>query len=250
MKKIKAKVLGPDYKTVNIDGMEFKIDINRKGNYFGYTPIMAMSQMEDNNYIIYTTILDEELNPVIPLRKEVCSFGDLEKGEAKYDVMLFDNDKCVYINDDYCYLINLKETEFEKKGSEYIPKNYILKFRALYNTATNIIIVYNETEAYLYNVDTEKKESKVYNYIKPTNEPGIYLAYHLVKNKYFYPLYAELKIEKGNVIHKDVMLKGNIALYPSSDILNSKTKLIKYCDSFYNDFVEKKESIKCKTLIQ
>lgn len=248
MKKIKAKVLGPNYKTVNIDGIEFKIDINRKGNYFGYTPIMAMRQIENQKYEIYTTILDDELKPVIPLRKEVASYEDLEKGETKYDVMLFDNNKCVFINEDYCYLIKLNETEFEKTGDKYIPKNYILKFRALYNTATNIIIVYNETSSFLYNVDTEKRESKVYNYIKPTNEPGVYLAYHLVKNKYFYPLYAELKIEKGNVIHNSVMLGEDITLYPNDDILKSKTKLIKYCDSFYKDLVENKGCLKCKTI--
>ena len=90
----------------------------------------------------------------------------------------------------------------------------------------------------------------IYNYIKPTGEPGIFLAYYLVKNKYFYPLYAELKIEKNNVIHPGVMLKGDIALYPSEDILNSKTKLIKYCDSYYNDFIEKGNEVKCKTLVQ
>ena len=141
MKKIKAKVLGPNYKIIKIDDTEFKIDINRKGNYFGYTPIMAMTPTKDNNYVIYTTVLDEELNPVIPLRKEIVTYEELEKDETKYDIMLFDNNKAVYINNGYCYLINLKNTECEKIDDQYIPKNYILKCRARYNTATNIISV-------------------------------------------------------------------------------------------------------------
>lgn len=248
MKKIKENSLEHNYKKINIDGIDFIIDINGSTEVFCYTPITAMKLDCNGNYEIYTTILDNELNPVIPLRKEIASLETLEQGGTKHDVILFDNHKCIYVNDDYCYLINLKEVEFEKVDNRYIPKNYILKFRGLYNTGTNIIIIYNETSSFLYNVDTEKKESKIYNFIKPTRNPEVYLAYHVVKNKYVYPLYAELKIEKGNVIHEGVVLMDDITLYPSKDILNSKTKLIKYCDSCYNDFVQNKGSSKCKTV--
>lgn len=250
MKKIKCRLLEPKYETIILDDIEFKIDLNRKDTYKGYTPIMAVKNVNSDEHILFTAVLDENLKPVVPLRKEKVTTKQLENNEFNYDVMIFDNDKAVYINEDYCYLINLKDVEFEKTGEKYIPKNYILKFRALYNDGTNVIVVYNENTSFLYNVNEEKKESKVYDYIKPTKKQGVFLAYYLVKNKYFYPLFAELEIEKENKIHNKVLLNENTVLYPGEDILKNKSKLVKYCDSAYNNFAQEKEDKKCKRLIQ
>ena len=78
----------------------------------------------------------------------------------------------------------------------------------------------------------------------------MFIARHFIKNKYFYPLFAELKIGYENKIYGDVKLRSNIFLSIPESILNSKTKLIKYCDSYYNDLVEKGKEIKCIRKVQ
>lgn len=249
MKKIKLKLLEPNYKTINIDGLEFNIDLNKVNSYFGYTPIMAMYK-ENENYIVYIALLDKDLKPVIPLRKEICTLEDINNNTLKYDIMIFDNNKVIYINDDYSYLINLKETNFIKENNLYVPDKYIIKFNALYSLGTDLIIVYNEDSSYLYDVSKEKRESKVYDYIKPTKKPDVFLAYYLVKNKHFFPLFAEFEIEKNFKVNNRISLNDNIILYTDDETMNNKKKIIKYCDDAYNSYVENKGNVKCKQIKQ
>ena len=241
---------GETYKNIIIDNIEFQINLDDVDYIFDYIPIRAVYPFEGEYYIVFTTILDKEFNPVIPLRKEIISLADLLEEQARYDILIFKNHKIIYINGEYAYLINLKETKFIEQDGEYIPNKYILKFNAVYNLGNGKIIVYDKNNSFIYNVDEEKKESKNYTFIKPSDTPDVFVAHHFIKNKYFYPLFAELKIGYENKIYGELKLGENIFLTPPKSLLKSKTKLIRYCDSYYNDLVEKGKERKCRKLIQ
>lgn len=244
--KIKAKKYEPCYKKIKIDNYEFLIDEKQSFDIDGYLPIMATKYNDDNSFDLITTILDKNYKNVIPLRVERVYSLDYSEDDIKYDIMIFEKDKCIYILDKICYLIDLKNTEF----NGYDPVNYLRKFDCLYNCKNGNAIIYENGKSYLLDVANNKKLSKVYDYIKPTDKSDLFEAYYLVPSEYFYPLFAKLKITYNKVLSNKVDLGNtNISLFVDDKILNNKKELLKYCDSCYVESLRKGDS-KCKMLIQ
>lgn len=245
--KIKAKKYEPSYKKVIVDNYEFMLDEKTMVRANNYIPIMAMQFNDDGTLDIITTVLNKDYKKVIPLRKERQENTDFGPDDVLYDIMLFENDKCVYILGKDCYLIDLKNTVFDG----YIPINYLRKFDCLYNRKDGNAIIYDNSKAYLLDVVNNKKLSKTFDYIKPTKKENEFEAYYLIPSKYFYPLFAKLDITYDGIISNKVQLgNSDITLFLDDKILNNKKELLKYCDDAFIKSLENKGNKKCKTMIQ
>lgn len=235
---------------IYVDDYELELHLDRLTIVNGYIPIKIASDVNETSAYVITGVLDKNMNIVVPFRKKLVSKTDVSNGEIGINVNIFENDRAIYEFDNQFYVIDLKTTGFKKMENDFVPSGYYFKFDYFFNNGDGKIVGYYGDRAFIYNVINNKFESKIYNYIKQTENPKYFVAYLKGKNDNIEPFYVSIIIG-DDFYRSDVAMisGGNIVYLPKS--LKSNLEIKKYCDDCYNTICELiKDDGPCKTLIQ
>jgi hypothetical protein len=249
MKKIKAKASKPNIKEINYKNYKISIDFNRTISVSGYVPIMGVTILNDGQLEIITGVIDKDLNFIVPLREKVISKQDLENKRFGINIILYSNAMAFYETKEAVYLIDLKTVKFSKENGEYIPNGYYLKMKSVLDIGDDMVIIYLENKAFLYDVINNEIKSMIFNYIRPSKYyKNCYDAFIEKENVNVSPLSLRFTIKSDFELSRNVILnEETVAVLPDST--NKKEDILKYCDDCYNSYFDAfDEEAECKRL--
>lgn len=242
MKRINARIKQPKIKEIRYQNYSIKIDLNNIIEIDGFIPIMSYKELEDNNYEVYTGVINKNFEVVVPIRREILSKSKLLDDELTINLMLFKSGNLIYQCSDNCYLIDLNNVRFNNE----VPNNYILKFLAYYNIGNGSIIVYNKDNSYIYDVYNKKEKGLIYDYIKPSNTfKDLYEAYFSKKENDVVTLSMSLLMNDDGIPADEIIVNNILKVYPLYEMYDEKQKLINYCDECYDLFLSQNGAL-CK----
>lgn len=227
--------------SLSYGNFEVTINLNEIVNIDGYIPVLYAEEIDNNEILVVTGVLDGEYNIVVPFRKNVVSSEDFDKYNFDNDVSVYENKKAIYkVNENRFYVINLENVEFTKVDGAIIPQNPIVKMMAYYGIDDENIIVYMKDYAYMYNIVQNKVISDIYNMITPNEEHDeLFSAYYIKEqNKYVDPLIIEMLITNDGGIATEARLNKQVLAILPDRILGNKEEIIKYCDDCFNTYIE------------
>ena len=210
----------------------------------GYIPILYTNKIGEDRYIVITSVIKEDGTVLVPFRKSIATKDEVDNYLFDNDVSVYNGGKAIYkVSNNLFYVIDLEKTEFIKKDDKIIPINPILKMVCYYGIDNKKIIVYEKDFAYLYDVVNNKKISPKYDFIKPyEGYDGGHLTYYISNhNKYSKPLIISMCMNQDGGIYNQAILNHELTVILPINILGNKEKIINYCDSCYNDYIESEE---------
>lgn len=210
----------------------------------GYIPILYIKKIDEDKYIVITSVIKEDGTILAPFRKSVVTKDEVNNYLFDNDVSVYNGGKAIYkVSDDLFYVIDLEKTEFIKKDDKIIPVNPLLKMVCYYGIDDNKIIVYEKECSYLYDIINNKRISPKYDFIKPyEGYHGGHLTYYVSNhNKYSKPLIISMCMKQDGGIYNQAILNHELTVILPLNILGDKEKIINYCDSCYDDYIESEE---------
>ncbi len=210
----------------------------------GYILLLYTNKIDEDKYIVITSVIKEDGTVLVPFRKSIATKDEVDNYLFDNDVSVYNGGKAIYkVSDDLFYVIDLEKTEFIKKDDKIIPVNPILKMVCYYGIDDNKIIVYEKDSAYLYDVVNNKKISPKYDFIKPyEGYDGGHLTYYISNHsKYSKPLIISMSMTEDGGIYNQAILNHELTVILPINILGDKEKIISYCDSCYNNYIESEE---------
>lgn len=245
MEKINVKLRNPVIKVIKYKDYEIKINLNDVIKIDGFIPVVSNKKINDSSYEVYTSVLDSNYNVVVPIRKEIISLQRIQDDDLTINIMLFKNGKSIYQTDEYCYLVDLNSVLFDEND---IPVNEIMKFRAYYSIGNGKVIVYNEDNSYLLDINNNKINGFVCDFIKPsTTFKDLYEVYFSKKENGILTLAMMMHMNDDGVPSEEVIVNNTLIVYPFYETFENKEELVKYCDDCYDEFI-KTGGILCKQI--
>ena len=230
---------------INLDDMEH-VD--------NFINIYYYNKINNDNYEVITGVIKDKNKIVVPFRKRIVSKEAFLNLESKINVLLFNNGKALYETDEYCYIINLNDVAFNKKGNQLIPNKSIYKFPFCYGIDDDNLVMYLDNgTSFIYNVNNNKIKSFIYDHIEILSEDDCtFKALMEPKEGYITKYEVSCAIDnEGNIISEllinDAFNNAFIA-WPTKDSLKNKKSFIKYCDSCYDDYIKNRGDEICKIL--
>ena len=190
---------------------------------------------------------------MVPFRKSIATKDEVDNYLFDNDISVYKNNKAIYkVSDDLFYVIDLEKTEFTKKNDKIIPVNPLLKMVCYYGIDDKKIIVYKKDYAYLYDIVNNNKISPNYDFIKPyEGYDGGHLTYYVLNhNKYSKPLIISMSMTEDGGIYNQAILNHELTVILPINILGDKEKIINYCDSCYDDYIENEEFYDGSVILQ
>lgn len=233
-------------KTLEIKYQDNIINVNLNNSTIidGYIPILYTNKIDRDKYIVITSVIKEDGTVLVPFRKSIATKDEVDNYLFDNDVSVYNGGKAIYkVSDSLFYLIDLEKTEFIKKNDKIIPVNSILKMVCYYGIDDKKIIVYEKECSYLYDIINTKKISPKYDFIKPyEGYEGGHLTYYVSNhNKYLKPLIISMCMTEDGGIYNQAILNHELTVILPTNILYDKEKIINYCDSCYDDYIESEE---------
>lgn len=220
------------------------VDLDNATIIDGYIPILYTNKIGEDRYIVITSIIKEDGTVLVPFRKSIATKDEVDNYLFDNDISVYKNNKAIYkVSDDLFYVIDLEKTEFTKKNDKIIPVNPLLKMVCYYGIDDKKIIVYKKDCAYLYDIANNNKISPNYDFIKPyEGYDGGHLTYYVLNhNKYSKPLIISMSMTEDGGIYNQAILNHELTVILPINILGDKEKIINYCDSCYDDYIESEE---------
>ncbi len=239
--KIKVKIRKPNMVDILYDDKIIKIDLKKAKFIDGYMPIISVKENTDETLDVTTTIIDEDLNVIVPIRTSKVSKESFKNYDFDNNVVVFKNKKAIYkVNKDEFYLINLKNVTFYEEEGKFIPSNSIFKMTGYYLIDSDKIIVYAPYFSYIYDVCNNVRKSMIYNFIEPSlNCENMYFAYYIDnENTYSKPLIIQMLIDDHGGIFNEALVNDSVLAVLPNCIIGNKIKTIRYCDDCYNTYIE------------
>lgn len=229
------------------------VDLDNATIIDGYIPILYTNKIGEDKYIVITSVIKEDGTVLVPFRKSIVTKDEVDNYLFDNDISVYKNNKAIYkVSDDLFYVIDLEKTEFIKKDNKIIPVNPLLKMVCYYGIDDKKIIVYEKDCAYLYDVINNKRITPKYDFINPYEEyDNGYLAYYVSNNnKYSKPLILSFGMTEDGGIYNQAILNHELTVILPINILGDKEKMINYCDSCYDDYIENKEFYDGSVILQ
>ena len=220
------------------------VDLDNATIIDGYIPILYINKIGEDRYIVITSVIKEDGTVLVPFRKSIATKDEVDNYLLDNDISVYKNNKAIYkVSDDLFYVIDLEKTEFTKKNDKIIPVNPLLKMVCYYGIDDEEIIVYKKDCAYLYDIVNNNKISPNYDFIKPyEGYDGGHLTYYVLNhNKYSKPLIISMSMTEDGGIYNQAILNHELTVILPINILGDKEKIINYCDSCYDDYIESEE---------
>ncbi len=220
------------------------VDLDNATIIDGYIPILYTNKIDEDKYAVITSVIKEDGTVLVPFRKSIATKDEVDNYLFDNDVSVYKNGKAIYkVSDSLFYVIDLEKTEFIKKDDKIIPVNPILKMVCYYGIDDKKIIVYEKECSYLYDVVNSKKIGPKYDFIKPyEGYDGGHLTYYVSNhNKYSKPLIISMSMTEDGGIYNQAILNHELTVILPINILGDKEKIINYCDSCYDDYIENEE---------
>lgn len=220
------------------------VDLDNATIIDGYIPILYTNKIGEDRYIVITSVIKEDGTVLVPFRKSIATKDEVDNYLFDNDISVYKNNKAIYkVSDDLFYVIDLEKTEFTKKNDKIIPVNSLLKMVCYYGIDDKKIIVYKKDYAYLYDIVNNNKISPNYDFIKPyEGYDGGHLTYYVLNhNKYSKPLIISMSMTEDGGIYNQAILNHELTVILPINILGDKEKIINYCDSCYDDYIESEE---------
>lgn len=229
------------------------VDLDNATIIDGYIPILYTNKIGEDKYIVITSVIKEDGTVLVPFRKSIATKDEVDNYLFDNDISVYKNNKTIYkVSDDLFYVIDLEKTEFIKKDNKIIPVNPLLKMVCYYGIDDKKIIVYEKDCAYLYDVINNKRITPKYDFINPCEEyDNEYLAYYVSNNnKYSKPLILSFGMTEDGGIYNQAILNHELTVILPINILGDKEKIINYCDSCYDDYIENEEFYDGSVILQ
>lgn len=220
------------------------VDLDNATIIDGYIPILYTNKIGEDRYIVITSVIKEDGTVLVPFRKSIATKDEIDNYLFDNDISVYKNNKAIYkVSDDLFYVIDLEKTEFTKKDDKIIPVNPLLKMVCYYGIDDKKIIAYKKDCAYLYDIVNNNKISSNYDFIKPyEGYDGGHLTYYVLNhNKYSKPLIISMSMTEDGGIYNQAILNHELTVILPINILGDKEKIINYCDSCYDDYIESEE---------
>ena len=261
-----------DMSVLDVAPQEYKIDNNLQadpvgvagkritGNFLNIVARASLKKNLEHSFEQAKVEIADLLIAPIALANAVLTESEMRSGCALVDfgadtttVSVYKNNKAIYkVSDDLFYVIDLEKTEFIKKDNKIIPVNPLLKMVCYYGIDDKKIIVYEKDCAYLYDVINNKRITPKYDFINPCEEyDNEYLAYYVSNNnKYSKPLILSFGMTEDGGIYNQAILNHELTVILPINILGDKEKIINYCDSCYDDYIENEEFYDGSVILQ
>ena len=240
-------------KEIVFDNYKATFDLDKVNIIDGYIAFLVGIEKDSGLFEVFTSILDEDLNFVIPLRKEIVSKVVMENEDYSNHAILFKNKRCFYLDKKSCYLVDLSDVKFTKQDDLYIPDKYIIKCDGIYDIGNGKVIVYNDNKkCYIYDVDNNYVSSNYYDAIVPSKEhDGMYDAYLFFKDKDNFEIQTKLLIDDEFDVDNEVEINGVINSYlPSCVLADNELLKNELIESYnYSNYLLKEDDKKlCKKI--
>lgn len=237
-----------NFKRFLVDEDEVIVDLDCLIFIDGFASFMSSKRISNDMYAVYTAVLNESYEIVVPFRKQILTKAQYENTDCKVLVVVYEGKKAIFQTKDYFYVINLQNIKFKKESYEYIPCDYINKFISYYNMGNGKIIAYEQETAYIYDVVNGKINGFICDYMEPSNRyKDCYEAFISLKQNGIITLMVRMMFDDNGNAKDAVFVNDSIIAYPLIDCFDDKDKLLKYCDDCYNEYINMGDML-CKTV--
>lgn len=229
--------------TIEIDDYELSIllHLDKLNKIDGLYEIRYVDDLDDDLEII-TGVIDDNLNQVIPLRKEKITKSAFDKERNVRYIKLFPNKKVIYKSGkNECYIVDLTNTEFVHKDGKDIPKNYVKKFDFWYDLGDGNIICSISGKFVLYDVVNLREKSVEYDLIIPELDDNNSLtAFYVSKD---FSINIKMTLHLDGTIDNNATLNGVLELYIPNNIVGDKAAIIDYAISCLDTLYKKPDGV-------